>query len=146
MTAIDERVPLEAVDDAVGDAVGDAVDDAAALDSYSRVVTAVARRLTSSVASLRVGEAAARRPSGAGSGVVMTPDGFLLTSAHVVASARAGTAAFADGRELGFEVVGADVLSDLAVVRVSTGAERARPCGARRCRAPGGGPARGGGG
>ena len=119
MTALDERLPLEAVEEPV--------DDAEALDSYSRVVTAVARRLMPSVASLRVGDGGRRRPAGAGSGVVMTPDGFLLTSAHVVDGARGGRAAFADGRELDFELVGADALSDLAVVRLSTGAGAVDP-------------------
>jgi S1-C subfamily serine protease len=70
----------------------------------------VAERLSPSVASLRV-----RR--GAGSGVVITPDGFMLTSAHVVGRARHVQASFTDGRELGGEVVGADPMSDLAVVR-----------------------------
>ena len=57
-------------------------------------------------------------PAGAGSAVALTPDGFLLTSAHVVAGpGRAGRAAFVDGRELSFQVVGADRLSDLAVLR-----------------------------
>jgi S1-C subfamily serine protease len=51
--------------------------------------------------------------------VVITPDGFLLTSAHVLGSAEKGAAAFADGRDLSFEVVGTDPLSDLAVVRVA---------------------------
>jgi len=119
VTALDERLPLEAVEEPV--------DDAEALDSYSRVVTAVARRLMPSVASLRVGDGGRRRPAGAGSGVVMTPDGFLLTSAHVVDGARGGRAAFADGRELDFELVGADALSDLAVVRLSTGAGAVDP-------------------
>ena len=82
------------------------------LDAYSRTVTAVAERLTPSVANLRV-----RR--GGGSGVVITPDGFLLTSAHVVARSRSGSATFADGRDVGFDVVGADPLSDLAVLRVA---------------------------
>jgi S1-C subfamily serine protease len=50
---------------------------------------------------------------------VITPDGFLLTSAHVVARSRSGSATFVDGRDLGFDVVGADPLSDLAVLRVS---------------------------
>ncbi|MBV8952470.1 MAG: trypsin-like peptidase domain-containing protein [Actinobacteria bacterium] len=95
-------------------------DDTEALDAYSRVVTSVARSLTPSVASLRVHHRSRDGvASGAGSGVVITPDGFLLTSAHVVASGASGTAAFADGRELEFEVVGADALSDLAVVRVA---------------------------
>jgi S1-C subfamily serine protease len=70
----------------------------------------VAERLSPSVASLRV-----RR--GAGSGVVITPDGFMLTSAHVVGRGRHVQASFTDGRELAAEVVGADPMSDLAVVR-----------------------------
>src|SRR3989442_10152416 len=80
------------------------------LDAYSRVVTEVARTLAPSVANLRF-----RR--GGGSGVVITPDGFVLTSAHVVARTRSGIASFVDGRELRVEVVGADPLSDLAVLR-----------------------------
>jgi S1-C subfamily serine protease len=57
-------------------------------------------------------------PAGAGSAVALAPDGFLLTSAHVVGqSARGGRATFADGREERFEVVGRDPLSDLAVLR-----------------------------
>jgi len=86
--------------------------DEEALDAYSRTVTAVAERLTPSVANVRV-----RR--GGGSGVVITPDGFLLTSAHVVARTRSGSVTFADGRDLRFDVVGADPLSDLAVLRVT---------------------------
>ena len=91
------------------------------LDAYSRVVTGVARRLTPSVASLRVMARVpgGRRPQGSGSGVVVTPDGYLVTSAHVVARASEGVATFADGRELDFTVVGADRLSDLAVLRVA---------------------------
>src|SRR5947209_5322899 len=76
--------------------------EVAALDAYSQVVVTVAERLSPSVANLRV----LRRtrwgsmPAGAGSAVVLTPDGFLLTSAHVVRDAsRSGRAAFVDGRE-----------------------------------------------
>jgi serine protease Do len=88
------------------------VSDAEALDAYSRAVTAVAERLAPSVANLRL------RRGGGGSAVVISPDGFLLTSAHVVAGGRGrGRASFVDGRELGFSVVGADPLSDLAVLR-----------------------------
>ena len=55
---------------------------------------------------------------GGGSGVVVTPDGFMLTSAHVVASGTAGLrASFVDGSEVGVEVIGTDPLSDLAVLR-----------------------------
>jgi S1-C subfamily serine protease len=96
--------------------------DAGALDAYSRVVVEVAERLAPSVANLRVMRRSrvGRVPAGAGSAVALTPDGFLLTSAHVVAGpGRTGRAAFVDGRELGFHVVGIDRLSDLAVLRVS---------------------------
>ena len=86
-----------------------------ALDAYSNAVITVAERLAPSVANLRVSRG---RRSGGGSAVVITPDGFLLTSAHVVAGGNGGgRASFVDGRELGFELVGADPHSDLAVLR-----------------------------
>ena len=88
--------------------------DQEALDAYSQVVTSVAERVLPSVASLSV---QSRRGAGAGSGVVLTSDGYLITSAHVVAGAGGGRAAFADGTSTGFDVVGADPLSDLAVLR-----------------------------
>jgi serine protease Do len=93
--------------------------DAEALDAYSRVVTAVARDLAPSVANLRVTRRVrgGRVAVGGGSAVVITPDGYLLTSAHVVEGARGGAASFVDGREMHFSVVGADPLSDLAVLR-----------------------------
>jgi S1-C subfamily serine protease len=90
------------------EAVGVAESDA--LDAYSRTVIAVAKSVTPHVASVVL-----RR--GAGSAVVFTDDGFLLTNAHVVGSAGEGTVVFADGAESGFDVVGADALSDLAVLR-----------------------------
>jgi S1-C subfamily serine protease len=95
-----------------------------ALDAYSRTVTSVAERLSPSVANLRVLRRTPRGqvPAGAGSAVILTPDGFLLTSAHVVAGRdRRGRAAFTDGREESFEVVGRDPLSDLAVLRTEGG-------------------------
>jgi S1-C subfamily serine protease len=97
--------------------------DDEALDSYSRTVASVADRLLRQVVQLRV---ARRRgggtsPAGTGSAVVITPDGYLLTSAHVVAGGNSGIAAFSDGRELPIEIVGRDALSDLAVVRVDGG-------------------------
>ncbi len=94
--------------------------DAEALDAYSRVVVDVAERLAPSVANLRVLRRArgGQVPAGAGSAVALSPDGFLLTSAHVVAGpGRGGRAALVDGRELSFRVVGVDRLSDLAVLR-----------------------------
>src|SRR5205823_2355435 len=91
-----------------------------ALDAYSRAVTAVAERLTPSVANLRVSRRVrgGRRLDGGGSAVVITPDGFTLTSAHVIERTDGGRASFVDGRELEFEVVGSDPMSDLALLRV----------------------------
>ncbi|WP_027347117.1 S1C family serine protease [Hamadaea tsunoensis] len=88
-----------------------------ALDAYSQVVTSVAANLLPSVASLEV-----RTPGGAGAGsaVLFTADGFLLTSAHVVGSAKVGSAEFGDGEQRRFDVVGTDPLADLAVIRVGT--------------------------
>src|SRR3954452_9399855 len=80
------------------------------VDAYSRVVSSGAAEVTPHVASLGL-------PRGAGSGVVFTDDGFLLTNAHVVGGSKSGIAGFADGTESGFDVIGADPLSDLAVVR-----------------------------
>jgi S1-C subfamily serine protease len=91
------------------------------LDAYSRIVVGVAERVSGSIGSLRVMRRGrgGRVPAGAGSAVALTPDGFMLTSAHVVSGpGRAGRVAFVDGRELGFETVGLDRLSDLAVLRV----------------------------
>ncbi len=88
------------------------------LDSYSQIVAGVAAELTGKVASLRVPRAG-RGGESLGSGVVYTGDGFLLTNAHVVGTAQAGTASFADGSTAPFRVVGADPLSDLAVLRAS---------------------------
>jgi serine protease Do len=97
------------------------VSEEEALDAYSLAVTTVAERLSPSVANLRISRRArgGRILAGGGSGVVITPDGFTLTSAHVVARTEGhGRASFVDGRELEFEVVGSDPLSDLAVLRV----------------------------
>jgi serine protease Do len=92
------------------------------LDAYSRVVTEVAERLAPSVANLRVSRRfPGRRVDGGGSGVVITPDGFMLSSAHVVERAETVVASFVDGRELEIEVVGTDPLSDLAVLRARDG-------------------------
>jgi S1-C subfamily serine protease len=90
------------------------------LDAYSRIVSSVAERLTPKVASLRVPRRGAGGPGESlGSAVVFTTDGFLLTNAHVVGSASGGTASFSDGTSVPFSVVGADPLSDLAVLRAS---------------------------
>jgi serine protease Do len=102
-------------------------DETDALDAYSRVVTFVADSVSPSVANLRVGR---RRTAGGGSGVVVTPDGFLLTSAHVVGSGSSRVrASFTDGHEIGLRLVGADPLSDLALLRADTPAPAPAPLG-----------------
>jgi S1-C subfamily serine protease len=92
-----------------------------ALDAYSQIVAGVAAGLTPRVASLRVPQEGSRGAQSQGSAVVFTPDGFLLTNAHVVGGSSRGTALFADGTTVPFTVVGADPLSDLAVLRAHGG-------------------------
>src|SRR6266446_3257519 len=104
---------------------GDAMEASNSLDAYSQIVSTVAERLTPKVASLRVprgGQSGGQRGGqgeSLGSGVVFTGDGFLLTNAHVVGKSTGGTAEFADGTSAPFRVVGADPLSDLAVLRAN---------------------------
>jgi S1-C subfamily serine protease len=101
----------------MADGVAIAPAEREALDAYSQIVSTVAERVLPSVASLRVRRAGSPRDGGAGSGVVITPDGYLVTSAHVVAQAGTASASFIDGTEYELDVVGADPLSDLAVAR-----------------------------
>ena len=123
-TLTTHELPDETAEESPAPVQTEAEAEVAALDAYSQVVVRVAERLSPSVANLRV----LRRtrlgnvPAGAGSAVVLTPDGFLLTSAHVVRDpSRSGRAAFVDGRELKFSVIGLDHLSDLALLRVDSG-------------------------
>jgi S1-C subfamily serine protease len=125
MVALREIEPLDEAagsgttpDPKADDALTLAIEDEA-LDAYSTAVSTAAARLIPSVASLRVDRRGGGWGGGSGSAVAFTPDGFLVTNAHVVAGAERGTATFVDGDELGFEVVGRDPLSDLAVVRAS---------------------------
>src|SRR5437016_7670125 len=90
------------------------------LDPYSQIVAGVAAELTGKVASLRVPQqGSGRAGESLGSAVVFTSDGFLLTNAHVVGGAPSGTASFGDGTSVPFTTVGADPLSDLAVLRAA---------------------------
>src|SRR6266702_2814941 len=90
------------------------------LDPYSQIVAGVAAELTGKVASLRVPrQGSGRAGESLGSAVVFTSDGFLLTNAHVVGGAQSGTASFGDGTSVPFTTVGADALSDLAVLRAA---------------------------
>jgi S1-C subfamily serine protease len=102
-------------------------DDVAILDAYSAAVSSVAEALIPSVASLRVSrQVGGFDARGSGSAVAFTPDGYLVTSAHVVAGTDRGVAAFVDGTERDFRVVGRDPLADLAVIRADGDVHAAR--------------------
>ena len=103
------------------------------LDSYSATVIRVAAAVTPHVAALEVGGTGrhGRFRTGAGSAVLFTSDGYLLTNAHVVAGAQRGSAVYSDGTRTAVDVVGSDPLSDLAVVHGK--APTADPGGSRRC-------------
>src|SRR6266508_516554 len=111
---------MDGIEDSAGVESGAGIGEGEALDAYSQVVSGVAERLIPRVASLRM--RGGRRGESAGSGVVLTGDGHLLTNAHVVgdshrSGAEVGTAEFGDGTTANLRLVGADPLSDLAVVR-----------------------------
>jgi S1-C subfamily serine protease len=95
----------------------DPSDDGELLDAYSRTLTQVAAALAPSVAAVQVTSSGGRgAPLGSGSAVALSSDGYLVTSAHVVAGGDGGRLDLADGRQLRFRVRGRDPLSDLAVL------------------------------
>src|ERR1700678_4346900 len=94
-----------------------AATDAEALDAYSRAVVDVIERVGPAVVS--IGRMSKRGPAGAGSGVVFTPDGYVLTNAHVVAGSDALEVGFSDGTTSAARVVGVDHATDVAVVRAA---------------------------
>ncbi len=94
------------------------MDDASALDAYSQAVIGATSTVGPSVVSLSVGRRG-RFGQGAGSGVVIAPDGYILTNAHVVDGAGRVEVTFDDGKTLQARPVGGDRATDLAVVRVN---------------------------
>ncbi|HKS69253.1 MAG TPA: trypsin-like peptidase domain-containing protein [Ktedonobacterales bacterium] len=106
-----------------------AVDDSAALDAYSRSVVDVVKKVGPAVVQIGVTKAVEERgyggvlrreAQGAGSGVIFTPDGYILTNSHVVDGARRIVVTLADGTDMPGQVVGADSDTDVAVVRIGT--------------------------
>ena len=103
---------------------GSRASDAELLDAYSRAVIGVAERVGPSVVAINVTKQAARAPNGlegAGSGMLITPDGFVLTNNHVVEASSSLEVALTDGRSFTAQVVGTDPATDLAVIRISDG-------------------------
>ncbi len=102
-----------------GERAEEAADSEEALDAYSRAVIGAVEAVGPAVVSIYVGGAgeAARARGGAGSGVVVTPDGYILTNEHVVERVQDARVAFVDGRSVPATVVGRDPSTDLAVLR-----------------------------
>lgn len=88
-----------------------------ALDAFSRVIVQVADQLRPAVVHLSAGRG---RAAGQGSGVLFTPDGFLLTNHHVIQGATRVRVRLGDGQDVAGRVVGADPWTDLAVVQAET--------------------------
>lgn len=104
--------------------------DVAAFDAYSRTVIGVVEKIGPAVLHLQVENA--RGHGGAGSGVIFTPDGYVLTNSHVIAGGKRITAGFPDGRSSGASVVGDDPDTDLAVLRLEGGVSASARLGRSR--------------
>jgi len=115
--------PLEALPDGLPEELDGPSEELPgdALDAYSRIVTHVAATVTKQVAAIEMFAATSRGAvrRGAGSAVLFSEGGYLLTNAHVVSGATSGNAYFSDGSHSVLEVVGSDPLSDLAVLRAN---------------------------
>src|SRR5215510_4178698 len=93
------------------------------LDSYSQAVIAVVERVGPAVVSIGVrkrGRSAGPGGEGVGSGIIIAPDGYVLTNNHVVEDTSEVEVSLTNGDEFKAEIVGADPATDLAVVRAAT--------------------------
>jgi S1-C subfamily serine protease len=95
-----------------------AIDDGALLDAYSRAVVDVVERAGPAVVAIEIGAARGSHAGGAGSGFVVTPDGYVMTNSHVVSGARTIKVNTPAGETADAQVVGDDPATDLAVIRV----------------------------
>ncbi len=94
--------------------------DVELLDAYSRAVVTVVEAIGRAVVSISRGTDSRDSEGGAGSGTVITPDGYILTNDHVIHGAKHLTATFSDGTSLAAEPVGTDPATDLAVMRANS--------------------------
>jgi S1-C subfamily serine protease len=120
IAAVRDDDPAPAADGA-GDAATEPVRDAALLDAYSRAVVEVVDRAGPAVVAIELGAARGNRPGGAGSGFVVTPDGYVITNSHVVADARSIRVKTPAGETAEARIVGDDPATDLAVIQVDAG-------------------------
>jgi S1-C subfamily serine protease len=97
-------------------------DDLALLDAYSRAVIAVVDAVGPAVVSIAVGRRRQRQeadPVGAGSRVVIAPDGYILTNDHVVGNAKSLDVGLTDGSRLKAALIGKDPATDRALIRAN---------------------------
>src|SRR2546426_4994190 len=98
------------------------MEDSGLLDAYSRVVVSVVERVGPTVVSISAGPrpgGSRSATAGAGSGLIVAPDGYVVTNSHVVHGAGRLEATLTDGRTLGALLVGDDPSTDLALIRVN---------------------------